>query len=475
MVKGQPGQYGIEALISAALFHPDYRKTLANLRENGTKVELRGSALHFTEYAFEPASVFPTGLVTPEQISDINLYDDFPQVRLKAGEVLFIRPVHKEALLMFANRHDVPVQRRVSVWSAVLDPFLDTWEEQAHIDRQFEWFASLGLDREAVTRWRSEVAIAMVAYNFGAHVWEWVRLDLHDVLIAQRACLNRSAFAEFYARAMALAAIDPVSAYWGWNPTKSVDGALHSVLLDWHPRNEISAPRSSSPRKSTGGAPFGGLLRWFRRENSLALESTESRKERHEQIRVRQKMLLADLTAEYSQPHRRYHTLTHIEHCLGELSSIWDCPVHLEEVRWALIFHDAVYDPRRDDNEIRSADWACRIMEDLGRPEDERARVRGLILATAHMREPNTADEALLHDIDLSILGADEATFDQYEHSIRDEYEFIPEPHYREARAELLTSFLRRDRIFHTALYRRRLETCARDNLKRALARLHTE
>jgi hypothetical protein len=78
------------------------------------------------------------------------------------------------------------VRRRSSVWSALLDPFLDTWEEQQVIDRQFEWFARLGLDRDAVTRWRREVAVALLAYNFGAYVWEWVRLDLHDALVADR-------------------------------------------------------------------------------------------------------------------------------------------------------------------------------------------------------------------------------------------------------------------------------------------------
>jgi predicted metal-dependent HD superfamily phosphohydrolase len=169
------------------------------------------------------------------------------------------------------------------------------------------------------------------------------------------------------------------------------------------------------------------------------------------------------------------HTLSHIEHCLGELNRVWDYAVHLEELRWALIFHDAVYDPARDDNEVRSADWAQRVMEELGRPEDEKSRVRGLILATDHTNEPQTADEALLLDIDLSILGADEAAFDEYDRSIRDEYRFVPEPRYRESRAEVLTSFLRRERLFHTALYRERLEARARANLQRALVRLRAE
>jgi predicted metal-dependent HD superfamily phosphohydrolase len=144
----------------------------------------------------------------------------------------------------------------------------------------------------------------------------------------------------------------------------------------------------------------------------------------------------------------------------------------MEELKWALIFHDAVYDPTRDDNEARSADWACRIMTELGRPEDEQLRVRKLIMATAHMAEPLSADETLMCDIDLSILAAEEAVFDDYDRSVRADYDFVPEPRYREARAEILSSFLRRDRLFHTALYREHREGRARANFERALTRL---
>ena len=55
-------------------------------------------------------------------------------------------------------------------------------------------------------------------------------------------------------------------------------------------------------------------------------------------------------------------------------------PCDLTEIRWALLFHDAIYDARRNDNEARSADWACRVMQELQRPDDEIARVRNMIL-----------------------------------------------------------------------------------------------
>jgi len=180
-----------------------------------------------------------------------------------------------------------------------------------------------------------------------------------------------------------------------------------------------------------------------------------------------------ELAAAYSEPHRRYHTAQHIKFCLRELARNSAHAVHLNEVRWALLFHDAIYDPLRNDNEAQSADWACRVMEELHRPKDEIARVRKLILATAHAAKAATTDEALLLDIDLAILGADQAEFDEYDRAIRVEYEWVPEVAYRFARAAVLESFLKREQIFETAAYRDR-DSIARQNLERALQRLRS-
>ena len=186
-----------------------------------------------------------------------------------------------------------------------------------------------------------------------------------------------------------------------------------------------------------------------------------------------QERIAMELKAAYSEPHRRYHTLQHIEFCLRELGRHDTHAVHLNEVRWALLFHDAIYDPRRNDNEARSADWACRVMQELQRSEEEIARVRKLIMATVHAAQAETQDEALLLDIDLSILGADAAAFDDYDRTIRVEYEWVPEQAYRFARAAVLQGFLKRDRIFQTAVYEER-EAIARSNIERVLERLRS-
>jgi len=78
----------------------------------------------------------------------------------------------------------------------------------------------------------------------------------------------------------------------------------------------------------------------------------------------------------------------------------------------------------------------------------------------------------VLVDVDLSILGATQSRFDEYERQVREEYGWVPEPIYRRKRREILESFLGRPAIYNTARFIGRYEQQGRANLARSLARL---
>jgi predicted metal-dependent HD superfamily phosphohydrolase len=179
--------------------------------------------------------------------------------------------------------------------------------------------------------------------------------------------------------------------------------------------------------------------------------------------------VLEQLLARYSEAHRAYHTVQHLEECLELLDRVSHLASHLGEVQVALWFHDAIYDPRRTDNEERSADACVEVLVAAGVSPETRQRVRELVLATKHDREPESADARLTVDVDLAILGAAPDRFDEYEAQVRREYAWVPELAFRHARAKILRQFLARPSIYATDFFRERLEERARLNLTRSL------
>lgn len=179
-----------------------------------------------------------------------------------------------------------------------------------------------------------------------------------------------------------------------------------------------------------------------------------------------------DLAAAYAEESRAYHTLDHVLDCLARLDESGALPPERDLVEAAIWFHDVVYDPRRSDNEARSAEWAGRALSVAAVPRHVVARVQELIRATDHSTEPADPAGRLICDIDLSILGRDRREFDAYQRRIREEYAWVPEVQYRDGRARILSGFLTRRRIYLTDRFHDRYEAPARANLQRALARL---
>ncbi len=181
------------------------------------------------------------------------------------------------------------------------------------------------------------------------------------------------------------------------------------------------------------------------------------------------------LLKRYGESHRAYHNATHIVACLGELERYaHSVGKHPEFVLCAAIFfHDAVYDPQRHDNEAASADVADLALQERA-GADELATIRRLILATEHKRSPARDDEALIVDVDLTILGQSQQGFDGYERAIRREYSYVATDAFCKGRAAVLRQFLTRPHIFGTEYFFAQYESAARVNLARSISRLES-
>ena len=187
--------------------------------------------------------------------------------------------------------------------------------------------------------------------------------------------------------------------------------------------------------------------------------------------------LLDKIQRLHGGPDRGYHGWSHPLALLKLHAEVEDKLNDAEAVRCAILLHDAIYEPRRKDNESRSAALAAEMLKGVV-PEPTLGRTLRLIEATAHHEIPahlpadEVADMAMFLDMDLSILGAAPAVFDAYEAGVRHEYREVPEEAFRSGRAAILEGFLAREALYFSDWGRERFEVAARENLARSVTTL---
>ena len=185
--------------------------------------------------------------------------------------------------------------------------------------------------------------------------------------------------------------------------------------------------------------------------------------------------LLHDLQKRHAEPQRFYHDWSHVEALLGHFRKIEDRIRDREGVLHAILFHDAIYDPRAKDNERQSAALLTRTAPPIS--SSSLALAHTAIIATEGHKIPDAGDEAgcdIAHflDMDLAILGASEERFDIYEEQVRREYAHVPDEAFRKGRTAVLESFAARDRLYFSDWGYERFEKSARENIARSIAAL---
>ncbi|QVQ55151.1 metal-dependent phosphohydrolase [Spiractinospora alimapuensis] len=173
-----------------------------------------------------------------------------------------------------------------------------------------------------------------------------------------------------------------------------------------------------------------------------------------------------DVLRRYGEPHRRYHTPTHLCAVLRAVDALASACVDVSAVRMAAWFHDAVYKGAAGTDEEESAQLALRLLPQVGVEPSRVDDVARLVRLTAtHAPTSSDADGQVLCDADLSILGAAREEYRAYADAIRQEYAHVPTPLFREGRIRVLRTLGDRTPLFHTPLARKWWEESARRNI----------
>ena len=176
----------------------------------------------------------------------------------------------------------------------------------------------------------------------------------------------------------------------------------------------------------------------------------------------------------YAEPHRRYHSCGHLEHCLHEFDRAAAMIKDRDAVEMALWFHDAVYVPGASDNEQRSADLFADWSKGFLRPSLV-TKVCSLILITMHTQAPKNEEGCYAVDIDLSSFGIPWDNFVQDSRNVRAEQTGVKDVDFYPEQRRFLESLIKRPRIYHTEYFHARYEESARQNINRLLNLIATE
>lgn len=146
---------------------------------------------------------------------------------------------------------------------------------------------------------------------------------------------------------------------------------------------------------------------------------------------------ILDLISRYDEPHRFYHTRKHISSIIDYINGCVDdlTEDELDILSICVYFHDAIYNPKKDNNEKKSVD----LMNEYTKiPKDIRKKCTSIIMDTASSNQPSEKLSKLFWLADRSIFFKNLTELIEYENNIFKEYQYVPYDIYKEKRIEFL-------------------------------------
>jgi predicted metal-dependent HD superfamily phosphohydrolase len=160
----------------------------------------------------------------------------------------------------------------------------------------------------------------------------------------------------------------------------------------------------------------------------------------------------------YDEPHRFYHTIYHIGHMLYD--GVLSMDITTEQL-YAILYHDAIYDPLASDNEEKSYELYASI-------KGENQIVKDIILSTKkHI--PLCPEAELVLDLDMEVLSWSWNNYLKYTQQVRQEYSMVPDEMFYAGRLKFLEECLKRERLYYTDWGYSEFEDNARKNIQKEI------
>lgn len=181
---------------------------------------------------------------------------------------------------------------------------------------------------------------------------------------------------------------------------------------------------------------------------------------------------ISQLSVLYTQPHRYYHNLNHINLCLWLLEKLTidvQLPKDIKQsIELSIWFHDAIYNPYSLENEKNSAEL-LRSSINTDHTNQIYDAYHAILATASHTKDQNLNKDDIVTmymlDIDLAGLADDESSYKKSSDNIRKEYSFLSDEEFYKNRIKFLRNMLQRSKIYYTK-YFQSYENNARINMQ---------
>lgn len=172
-----------------------------------------------------------------------------------------------------------------------------------------------------------------------------------------------------------------------------------------------------------------------------------------------------------NKPNLYYHNYKHV---LNILHFAEKENIILEDYqKLAIFFHDAIYNPKNKDNEIKSSLLLTTLFSSENIDKEKLKKSSNIIMDTEkHFSNRKVFEYSeIVLDLDLSSFCQDFNSFNYDSIKIKTEYNFVPHNEFIDKRKKLLESLLYMRTIFRTEYFISKYDNIARDNIKEYLSR----
>jgi predicted metal-dependent HD superfamily phosphohydrolase len=147
------------------------------------------------------------------------------------------------------------------------------------------------------------------------------------------------------------------------------------------------------------------------------------------------------LLSMWNESHRSYHAQNHLLDLIDQINknkNRFESHKDYEKMIICALFHDCIYDPMRNDNEEKSAEFFLSCCQDKNKDIFD---IKQMILDTKTHSETTPLSKEF-NQLDMNIVERDLNELLEWERGIKFEYSFYPKVQYKEARLKFLESLL---------------------------------